>query len=177
MDEGAVLAQEGEFVTLADGQQYEVKFNMRALRDLERKYGSLTLYTLAQAGASETHGMLDAMLDGLAYGLRHYGATKFGSPEGMVDLVALGRTPEYIRAITRAMNTGLTGSPTNADDQADEGWSDLPGEVRLWLVSNSEVHKDIEAYVKRHMPADDDDQSKEDGEEPGNSPGVTGTGS
>lgn len=178
--EAAVLAQDGEFVTLADGLQYEVKFNMRSLRDLERKYGSLTLFSMAIAGASETHGMIDAFIDGLAYGLRHLGPNRFGSPEAMLDLVALGQGKEYIRAVTRALNTALTGTPDSDDEQPDEGWTDLPQDVRAALVDWAETAIDsngtgaLVRYVKRHQPAE---QSTEDGEVSGNFLGAPGTGS
>jgi hypothetical protein len=184
MSEAAVLAQEGEFVTLGDGQQYEVKFNMRTLRDLERKYGSMTLFSMAIAGASETHGMLDATLDGLAYGLRHYTQNKkFGSPEAMVDLVALGQTGKYIRTVTRAINIALTGTPE--EDAPDEGWSDLPQDVRAVLVEWHDkgeplgVYEVLTAYVARHVtPAEQGEQSTEDGgEDTGNFLGAPGTGS
>ena len=185
MSEAAVLAQEGEFVTLRDGQQHEVKFNMRTLRDLERKYGSLTLFSLAIAGASEKAGMLDAMLDGLAYGLRHTASDKHGSPEALVELVALGRAREYIQSVTRAMNIALTG--TAEEDQPDEGWSDLPDDVRAALVSyaddgnpdyasDASIAVPLVKYVQRHTtPAEG--QSTEDGEVSGNSHGAPGTGS
>lgn len=183
MSEAAVLAQEGEFVTLADGQRYEVKFNMRSLRDLERKYGSMTVFSMAIAGADATHGMIDAALDGLAYGLRHLG-NRFGSPEAMVDLVALGQMGKYIRAVTRSLNIALTGTPE--EDQPDEGWSDLPADVREELVklrefkrigTGDDANTVLTDYVKRHTPAEGGDKSTEDGEVSGNFPGAPGTGS
>jgi hypothetical protein len=177
VNEGAILAQQSERVVLSDGQEYELQYNMRALVELERKYGTMPIYSLALAGGDPQHGMLMAVVDGLSAGLRWTKRADLSDPERLMDLFKPGAVQSYIRATTRAINICLTGEPETGDQ--DEGWSDLPDDVREDLTAlfrdTGDVRASLLAYVQRHNQQAD--QSKEDGGEEGNFLGAPGTGS
>jgi hypothetical protein len=108
--EGPALVARGTKINLG-GSMVEVRFDNRALVELERRWGSLSAYT-DELNKGHQGKMFTCITDAIA-------ATVRGLPKGIdpIDLIDVTRSREYLDAIAEAFMEAM---PSAQSDQASQ---------------------------------------------------------
>lgn len=136
--EGDRIEALGVPITLVDGRQVRLRFGARAIRQLERQYGSLKTFQEEIRSGSDGRGAT-AIFDALGAGLLH---EKLGSQEEVDDLLDERLlSSDYLTAFNEAWEQSQP--PEDAGPVQESTTSD-PGESRGVISTISSPSNSVE---------------------------------